>query len=1123
MDLRVWVLLMVSALLGAAAGVTAGAQAAARGGAKPAAAQAASHVVAASPASGASAASPAKQGKDGKDAYAGEAVVVERLDSAYQYNADGTGTKLDTDVARMQTEAAVRSLGVLSVPYATGSQRVELVYVRVRKPNGTVVETPATDAQDQPAPVTQAAPFYSDLHLMQIPVRGLGVGDRLEYQVRTVTVQAEAKDQFWGAENFGHGIVILERTVELRVPAGKYVQVSSPKYPATVSEDGGDKVYRWTGGQLDPTPKLQIAREANSANEPTPKEEDKTPPIAWTTFHSWAEVGEWYRGLALDRSTPTPALKAKADEIVYGLGTPEAKIRALYVYVSTQVRYISVSLGVGRYQPHAAAEVLANQYGDCKDKHTLLAALLRAENLPVSTVLIGAGVDLDEAVPAPGWFNHEITLAGGGVGAGAGGGASAGSGNETGSEIGGSLWLDTTPEVAPFRMLHAALRDKLALVIPPTGEPALRRTPAEPPFPVFSRFQATGALSAAGDMKAHVDVTMRGDDELNYREGLRAVTPSQWDRLSEYFARSEGFSGDPSNTVADLPEKTDTPLHIGYDYSKKPYGDWDNFRIIPLQPLLNLPLTDRKTAPLKDIEFGGRFTDTAVSRITLPPGFSADLPGELHVHADFATLDKTYRLEKAGDSQVLVTERTLAIKQDKLPAAQWTAYRKFLDDEGDTEPWVQLTSTSASEAAGHHPPAAGESSPVAADLVRQAVQLVKEKDLAGAAKKLAAAEAVNPHQALLWSEYGFIALVNGKLHEASDDYRTELKQHPEEAYVSRALAGVQVNQGDTPGAVQTLRDALALDNKDEETWLMLSRLQRQNDVGAAEATLRDGLKSLPDRLSLKLALGGLLLQEGKGEEGGRLLAGVATDSQDPTQLNDAAYQLGDTSLNLPVAEAASRRCIHLLNVASARGGNGVASTTALERSRLLIASWDTYGWILYRKGSYSEAEPWLRAAWVDGFGAVPGKHFAMLLEKQGRAAEAGRVQRLAMQGEGGVRPQPVQQLAVSGARPRGKASPMEAKVALQSERTFTVPRPATSVDGWAIFEMDYALNVRPSARFVRGEQGLQPMSDALAKVDTHTAIPPGSMAHLLRRGVLSCHAGPACTLVMMSPTAALAD
>jgi transglutaminase-like putative cysteine protease len=106
----------------------------------------------------------------------------------------------------------------------------------------------------------------------------------------------------------------------------------------------------------------------------------------------------------------------------------ETKLRVLYGYVSTQFRYIGISFGIGRYQPHSAAEVLANQYGDCKDKHTLLASLLTAVGIPADPALISTSREVDADVPSPGQFDHVITAV---------------------PTEGGVVWLDTTAEVGP--------------------------------------------------------------------------------------------------------------------------------------------------------------------------------------------------------------------------------------------------------------------------------------------------------------------------------------------------------------------------------------------------------------------------------------------------------------------------------------------------------------------------------------------------------------------------------------------------------------------------------------------------------------------------------------------------
>jgi hypothetical protein len=58
------------------------------------------------------------------------------------------------------------------------------------------------------------------------------------------------------------------------------------------------------------TPLIQLGRKDPDEDA----EGRKLPSVAWTTFHSWAEVGDWYRGLSLGRAEPNDALRARAEE-----------------------------------------------------------------------------------------------------------------------------------------------------------------------------------------------------------------------------------------------------------------------------------------------------------------------------------------------------------------------------------------------------------------------------------------------------------------------------------------------------------------------------------------------------------------------------------------------------------------------------------------------------------------------------------------------------------------------------------------------------------------------------------------------------------------------------------------
>ena len=439
---------------------------------------------------------------------------------------------------------------------------------------------------------------------------------------------------------------------------------------------------------------------------------------------------------------------------------------------------------------------------------------------------------------------------------------------------------------------------------------------------------------------------------------------------------------------------------------------------------------------------------------------------------------------------------------------------------------MQLTSADRPGAAGHAPPAAGLDVPAAAQLVARADAAIEKKKYDEASASLDQARKVNDRQALLWSSYGVIAQRGGRLDEAVVDFRRELQVHPGEAFVSEMLATTLRDKGENEEAIKALRAALVLSPGDVRTAEMLARMLEKEDKPGAEKVLRDGLAASPESSELKLRLGALLVEEGKREEGGALLTTVATGSLDARQLNDAAYALADASLSLKVAEAAGRRAVQALNAESARAQGGPGGRAALERTAQLVSAWDTYGWVLYREASYSEAEPWLRVAWEDGYGTAAGAHYGALLQKEGRGAEAARVLRLAAQGEredpGAGAPGSVPENETGAGGPGGRRAGGKGDT-LAGEHTFFVPETSGMPAGQALFEFDYALTSAPQVRFVSGDDGLAAAADALRKVDTHTLLPPGSPAHVLRRGELHCLRGSNCMLEMFSPRRALAE
>lgn len=102
----------------------------------------------------------------------------------------------------------------------------------------------------------------------------------------------------------------------------------------------------------------------------------------------WQSIGEWYERLAKDRNKPDAAITAKAQELASGKTGFRERTEAIANFVQGQIRYVAIEIGVGGHQPHTAAEIFRARYGDCKDKATLLSAMLDAVGIHSTWVMV---------------------------------------------------------------------------------------------------------------------------------------------------------------------------------------------------------------------------------------------------------------------------------------------------------------------------------------------------------------------------------------------------------------------------------------------------------------------------------------------------------------------------------------------------------------------------------------------------------------------------------------------------------------------------------------------------------------------------------------------------------------
>src|SRR5208337_2091357 len=109
--------------------------------------------------------------------------VIEELKSALRFDADGKGRRQMTFRVRIQSESATHDFGLLIFPYAARFESLDINYIRVRKPDGSVVSTPASDVKDIDSAVSREAPMYTDEREKHAAIKSLSPGDVLEYSL----------------------------------------------------------------------------------------------------------------------------------------------------------------------------------------------------------------------------------------------------------------------------------------------------------------------------------------------------------------------------------------------------------------------------------------------------------------------------------------------------------------------------------------------------------------------------------------------------------------------------------------------------------------------------------------------------------------------------------------------------------------------------------------------------------------------------------------------------------------------------------------------------------------------------------------------------------------------------
>jgi len=505
--------------------------------------------------------------------------------------------------------------------------------------------------------------LYADTKHRSVSFPGVVPGSTIEYEY-VKEIHNLFYLQSYTRFDLQEKIPVRLKVLSVRAPSSlqlRFAAQGSPEY--SKEEEDGMITSRW---QVRDVPALE--------NEVAmPPDEDVIPhvQIYMSAFNyedrridanDWNGIARWSRDLSRDREVPGNEVTSKARELTAGLTDPLAKARRIYEFVQKNISYVAIELGIGGWQPHHNGDVFRNRYGDCKDKATLLIAMLKAVGVDANPVLI---LTRDEGLTNRDYpssnFNHAIAAL---------------------PQGDGYLFMDPTSENAPFGDLPWSDQGANVLVVKADGSGDLTQTPLFPPERNRIQWLVTATLGPDGDLEGSYTIEAFGQDRTDFAGFVAGTKPSEReDTLARFMARiSPGAVLLGQDVIP--PEDPQDSLKLAIRF-KVPHflvraGNMD---VLSLH-LIRFPFVARIAASSSrrhPIFFENLFRETSEVRLYLPPGKHIKrLPEGGTLEGPGLSASTSYEVKSGGGHDILVVKRSVTFSKREIPAADYAALKHSL-------------------------------------------------------------------------------------------------------------------------------------------------------------------------------------------------------------------------------------------------------------------------------------------------------------------------------------------------------------------------------------------------------------------------------------------------------------
>lgn len=293
---------------------------------------------------------------------------------------NGASRSVRCKAMRLVNPAESRSYTV-EFSYDSHLEEVQVIKAVVLRPDGTVA--PATDHGERLMSEEEYNLYY-DQRSVFIRYEQLEPGDVLvavyEIQRSPSALGAPFAGVHWLQGGYPRHNTRLDLEVAAGVELHTYLSKGVSRFQFEQEQDEGDQTVRH-GFVIKYVPPAE--------QEPFPPGRfDRLAYIHYSTMEDWKQFATWYARLAYPLIQLDDDMKASVNKMVAAGGDRRAVVERLCRFVSDEIRYVGLELGVHGLKPYSPVDVFHRGFGDCKDKSLLLVSLLKQAGIEARMVVL---------------------------------------------------------------------------------------------------------------------------------------------------------------------------------------------------------------------------------------------------------------------------------------------------------------------------------------------------------------------------------------------------------------------------------------------------------------------------------------------------------------------------------------------------------------------------------------------------------------------------------------------------------------------------------------------------------------------------------------------------------------